>query len=136
MQEWTDGVKLAVDVLVACVIVSALIVCSFLVKSIMRTMDTERAASADVLEYRVARMYDNEECYPQDIVSLILEYQGNPAVYVYPRSGGTVSWTGQAYATALTSSDISGRLNQASMYICTIEYDANGSLSAYNFREV
>lgn len=137
MQEWTDGVKLAVDVLVACVIVSALIVGFFLEKSIMRTMDMERAASADVLEYRVARMYDNEECYPQDIVSLILEYQGSPAVHVYPRSGAAaLSWTSGAYATALTSSDISGRLNQASMYLCTIEYDANGSLSAYNFREV
>ena len=28
MQEWTDGVKLAVDVLVACIIVVALIVCT------------------------------------------------------------------------------------------------------------
>lgn len=72
MQEWTDGVKLAVDVLVACIIVVALIVCTQLSRTIMLTMDKERAASADVLEYRVARMYDNEECYPQDIVSLVL----------------------------------------------------------------
>ena len=56
MQEWTDGVKLAVDVLVACIIVVALIVCTQLSRTIMLTMDKERAASADVLEYRVARM--------------------------------------------------------------------------------
>lgn len=136
MQEWTDGVKMAMDVLVACVIVSALIVCSFLTKTIMRTMDEERAVSADVLEYRVARMYDNEECYPQDIVSLILEYQGSPAVHVTTRSGSVLSWTSSSYRTALTSAAISGELNQASMYICTISYDANGTLSEYNFKEV
>lgn len=63
----------------------------------MLTMDKERAASADVLEYRVARMYDNEECYPQDIVSLVLEYQGSPAVNVTTRGGSTMSWSSSSY---------------------------------------
>ena len=51
MQEWTDGVKLAVDVLVACIIVVALIVCTQLSRTIMLTMDKERAASADAVSY-------------------------------------------------------------------------------------
>ena len=38
MQEWTDGVKLAVDVLVACIIVVALIVCTQLAHWISLTM--------------------------------------------------------------------------------------------------
>ena len=135
MQEWTDGVKLAVDVLVACIIVVALIVCTQLSRTIMLTMDKERAASADVLEYRVARMYDNEECYPQDIVSLVLEYQGSPAVNVTTRGGSTMSWSSSSYHTELTSASISAVLNQASTYLCTLTY-ANGSLSSYNFREV
>ena len=130
MQEWTDGVKLAVDVLVACIIVVALIVCTQLSRTIMLTMDK------DVLEYRVARMYDNEECYPQDIVSLVLEYQGSPAVNVTTRGGSTMSWSSSSYHTELTSASISAVLNQASTYLCTLTYDANGSLSSYNFREV
>lgn len=136
MQEWTDGVKLAVDVLVACVIVVALIVCTQLTRTIMNTMDKERAASAGVLEYRVARMYENEECYPQDIVSLVLEYQGSPAVNVTTRSGSVLSWNSTAYHTAITSADISAVLNQASTYLCTLTYDANGSLASYDFKEV
>ena len=136
MQEWTDGVKLAVDVLVACIIVVALIVCTQLSRTIMLTMDKERAASADVLEYRVARMYANEECSPQDIVSLVLEYQGSPAVNVTTRGGSTMSWSSSSYHTELTSASISAVLNQASTYLCTLTYDANGSLSSYNFREV
>ena len=117
MQEWTDGVKLAVDVLVACIIVVALIVCTQLSGTIMLVMDKERAASADVLEYRVARMYDNEECYPQDIVSLVLEYQGTPAVNVTTRGGSTMSWNSSSYHTELTSASISAVLNQASTYL-------------------
>ena len=136
MQEWTDGVKLAVDVLVACIIAVALIVCTQLSRTIMLTMDKERAASADVLEYRVARMYDNEECYPQDIVSLVLEYQGSPAVNVTTRGGSTMSWSSSSHHTELTSASISAVLNQGSTYLCTLTYDANGSLSSYNFREV
>lgn len=124
MQEWTDGVKLAVDVLVACIIGVALIVCTQLSRTIMLTMDKERAASADVLEYRVARMYDNEECYPQDIVSLVLEYQGSPAVNVTTRGGSTMSWSSSSYHTELTSASISAVLNQASTYLCTLTYDA------------
>lgn len=90
----------------------------------MLTMDKERAASADVLEYRVARMYDNEECYPQDIVSLVLEYQGSPAVNVTTRGGSTMSWSSSSYHTELTSASISAVLNQASTYLCTLTYDA------------
>lgn len=97
----------------------------------MLTMDKERAASADVLEYRVARMYDNEECYPQDIVSLVLEYQGSPAVNVTTRGGSTMSWSSSSYHTELTSASISAVLNQASTYLCTLTYDANGSLPSY-----
>ena len=136
MQEWTDGVKLAVDVLVACVIVVALLVCGTLARSIMLAMDKERAASADVLEYRVARMYDNEECYAQDIVSLVLEYQGSPAVNVTTKGGAVMKWDSVAHHTPLTSANISAALNQAATYLCTLSYDANGTLASYNFKEV
>lgn len=101
----------------------------------MLTMDKERAASADVLEYRVARMYDNEECYPQDIVSLVLEYQGSPAVNVTTRGGSTMSWSSSSYHTELTSASISAVLNQASTYLCTLTYDAMLSVSGDHRQE-
>lgn len=102
----------------------------------MLAMDKERAASADVLEYRVARMYDNEECYAQDIVSLVLEYQGSPAVNVTTKGGAVMKWDSVAHHTPLTSANISAALNQAATYLCTLSYDANGTLASYNFKEV
>ena len=136
MQEWTDGVKIAVDVIVACVIVVALIVVNQLSHTIMRTMDAERAAANTVHEYRLERMYDNEDCYPQDVVSLILEYQGSPAVNVVPKAGAEMSWNATSMYTTLSSSAISAVLNQTSLYHCTLVFDASGSLASYDFQEV
>ena len=104
MQEWTDGVKLAVDVLVACVIVVALLVCGTLARSIMLAMDKERAASADV--------------------------------NVTTKGGAVMKWDSVAHHTPLTSANISAALNQAATYLCTLSYDANGTLASYNFKEV
>lgn len=136
MQEWTDSIKIAIDTMVACVIVVALIVCNSTSKLIMRTMDEERAATADVQEYRVAHMYENADCYAQDIVSLVLEYQGSPAVNVTFKTGRSYIWSSSTYATAMSSSAISAVLKQNCIYRCTLSYDANGSLASYNFREV
>lgn len=136
MQEWSDGIKIAIDTMVACVIVVALIVCGSSSKMIMNAMDKEQAAAADVLEYRVSHMYDGEQCYAQDIISLVLEYQGSPIVNVSMRNGTSYVWSDSAQATAVSASAISGVLKQDCVYYCTLSYDANGSLSAYNFREV
>lgn len=58
MQEWTDGVKLAVDVLVACIIVVALIVCTQLSRTIMLTNPNDWmliSTSVDDLDDYMAR---------------------------------------------------------------------------------
>lgn len=41
-----------------------------------------------------------------------------------------------AHHTPLTSANISAALNQAATYLCTLSYDANGTLASYNFKEV
>lgn len=135
MEEWSDSVKLAVDVLIACIIVSALLVVKLVSSRIMAEVDKEHATAADVAEYRVQRMYDGSDCYAQDIVSLVLEYQGEPAVVVHPKTGTAMEWSSRTYYTALTSAAISASLVQNSVYACTLVYDANGSLVRYDFVE-
>lgn len=136
MREWTDAVRMMIDVLLGCVIIAALLSCFYLSSSIMRTVDNTRATTADVQEYRVALMYDNQQCRAPDIVSLVLEYQGNPRVVVTTRAGTTYTWSSGSYATALTTAAISAPLNQSSVYLCTVTYDANGDIYSYGFKEV
>lgn len=136
MTEWTDAVRIAIDVLLACVIIGALVVVSLVSHTLMNTVDSERAASAEMQDYRVQRMYDNAECYAQDIVSLVLQCQGQPAVTVQRKSGGNLTWTTTSHSVQITSAAISEELSQTATYICTLSYDGNGELSSYNFREV
>lgn len=135
MEEWSDSVKLAIDVLVACVIIVAMLVCGNLSKQIMSAMDREQAVSADVRDYRVQRLYDDKECYTSDIINLILEYQGEPAVTVEYRDGTTLEWSRTNKSTALSSTSISEQLRNV-VYVCSLDYDANNSIRGYVFEEV
>ena len=47
-----------------------------------------------------------------------------------------MKWDSVAHHTPLTSANISAALNQAATYLCTLSYDANGTLASYNFKEV
>ena len=138
MQEWSESVNMAVDVMVACVLVVCLLLVGSLSKSIMRAVDNERAAKESVMEFRASYAYENQECYAQDIVSLILEYQGDPAVFVKTDTGTTYSWSVRegSFATKITASAISNKLDPTSVYFCTLEHDASGGLIAYHFEEV
>ena len=136
MEEWSESVKLAVDVFVACIIVVAMIVVTSLVKDITHTVDKNRSLNADIAEFRIQQTYQDTTCYAQDIVSVVLEYQGTPAVVVTTLSGTNRTWSSESYYTPLTASAISGALNQSSLYDCTLAYDANGVVSAFNFKEV
>lgn len=104
-------------------------------KDIMTTMDKEQASSADVRDYRVQRLYDNRQCYASDIINLVLQYQGETAVTVQHTSGAVLKWDKDGMASDLTSAAISEKLKTA-LYRCTLEYDANGTLIAFNFKEV
>lgn len=136
MEEWSESAKIAIDVLIACIIVSTMLVVSTVVRNVMRAVDKERTLNADIAEFRIQQAYDDTTCYAQDIVSLVLEYQGAPSVVVTTLSGSTCLWSSESYHTPLTAAAISGALNQNSLYDCTLTYDANGTVTAFNFKEV
>lgn len=135
MGEWSESVKIAMDVIIACVIIVAMLVVGQLAKQIMTTMDNEQSTSASVREYRVQRLYDNRQCYASDIINLVLEYQGEPAVTVQHTGASVLKWDKNGMASDLTSEAISNKLKTA-LYRCSLEYDTNGTLRAFNFTEV
>lgn len=139
MQEWSDGVRIAIDVFVACVIISALLLCINLGKSIMRVMDVQQAAAADVQAYRVAAAYEGTDVYPQDIVNLVLTNRGFPAVQVTYKSGVVYRWDKNNAATQYTSAAIGAVVKKDVMYICTLVHeDPDNDLSdvyEYQFTE-
>ena len=87
MQEWSDSIKIAVDVIVACVLIMAMLGILMLSHSIMGAVEKQRADTEIVNEYRTSAMYNGAVVKPQDVISVIVEMQGNPPVYVYAVGG-------------------------------------------------
>ena len=61
MDEWTDSVRIAVDIFVACVIISALLLCMTLGNKISNYMDLQHAAAAKRFFQRGQRHLRNGE---------------------------------------------------------------------------
>lgn len=123
MQEWSDGVRLAIDVFVACIIISALLICISLGKSIMRVMEAQDAAAADVQAYRVTAAYEGKDVMPQDVVNLVLTNRGYPYVKVTLRNGNVLLWdtATNTQATNYTSAAVGGIIpNERSVYKCNV----------------
>lgn len=137
MDEWTDSVRIAIDLIVACVIISALILCMMLGNRIARYMDNSVAAAADVKEYRVANSYQGTIVYPQDVVNVILTNQGAPAIYV-KNSNGTerAHYTPESYSTPLTSEDVASVVSPSmnDKFLCTLDFAVDGGIKSYTFR--
>lgn len=140
MEEWTDSVRIAIDILVACVIITALLTVISLGSTISRTMENNAAAADVVKEYRTANAYEGSTVYPQDIVNLVIVNQGRPAVEVY-KTGNTSTtpdlvWNTTTMSTQLTSLAVGNAIGLETTYTCQLRYDVDGGINAYVFRQV
>lgn len=139
MQEWSDSVKIAIDLIIACIIISALLVCIGLGQKLMNTMDLQRAAAESVKEFRTANAYEGTTVYPQDVINLILVNQGWPEVEIQTSSGSTkYLWTRTSIpsGSSLTSLSVGTLVDKYKTYTCTLQYNATGELERYIFKEV
>ena len=136
MQEWSESINIALDVIIGCILITALLVVIGLGQSIMRLVDTQNAATANVREYRIAAAYEGTTVYPQDIIALVLENQGIPYVKVLNNTLGTKTWSMSSASTIYTSSEVSKVISKTGMFKCTLDYNENGMLEGYIFDEI
>jgi hypothetical protein len=83
MQEWAESVWIAISVIIAAAIVSVAVILSSMATNIINEVHEDRRASTLVQEYRKTHQWDGTDVHPQDIVSLVFETRGSPAVYVF-----------------------------------------------------
>lgn len=140
MEEWTDSVRIAVDIFVACVIIGALLLCITLGHKISNYMDANQAAAEDVREFRTANAYEGTTVYSQDVINLILTNQGLPAVEVtYTKNGATRTSTWSLTedpGVEMTTAALGAEIGVAKSFICTLEYSNDGGINTYQFVEV
>lgn len=136
MDEWTDSVRIAVDVFVACVIIGALLLCMTLGHKISNYMDLEAAAAADVKDFRTQNAYEGTTVYAQDVVNLILTSDGYPEIYVYKKGTHTpLVWNRTAHASEYTTKAVGNAVGVSSAFSCTLE-TTNGEVTRFVFNEV
>lgn len=138
MNEWTESVKILVDILVASVIVTALLTVALLQDEVGRAIENSQLQTAVMQELRVANMYDGNECYAADVVSLVMECQGVPSVVIKGTNGTTTvaQWTKNNATTTYTTAAVSNKVSTLYKYSCAVQYDANGTLTMYEFKQV
>ena len=148
MQEWSDSVRIAIDVLVACVIITALLVCITIGRGIMRTMELQDAAAQDVQAYRVVAAYEGTDVYPQDVANLVLSQRGFPFVRVVYKDGSVDMWNKTlvelddthiypaAQATDFTAAAVGSRFIGKNVFRCELLYYPTGEVAGYQFMEV
>lgn len=148
MNEWSDSVRMALDVIIACVIIGALMACITIGKNIMRVMEVQDAAAADVQEYRISSQYADKDIYPQDVVNCVLSNRGWPYC-VLKNSSGTILkvWSKtdtvtynevttdlSGYTTTdYTSAAVGAAVDPNRMYHCTLQYDSTNQIVGYVF---
>lgn len=138
MDEWTDSVRIAVDIFVACVIISALLLCMTLGLKISNYMDLQHAAAAEVKDFRTANAYEGTTVYAQDVTNLILVSDGFPAIKVHKdgmASGTWLEWDRDGAASEYTTTAINATIGVDSQFVCRLSYNANGLLEAYEFTQ-
>lgn len=146
MEEWSDSVKIAVDIIIACALILALLVCIQLGHRMMNIVDLDRASAKTVQEYRIDAAYANTDVHPQDVVNLIIQNQGYPAVDVKMTNGTVYTWDRHGYSSNLSSAAILALIGPERDFHCTLEYavvsrDASGNpiygneLIAYHFQQ-
>ena len=135
MDEWTDSVRIAVDVFVACVIISALLLCMTLGHKISNYMELQQAAAADVKDFRTANAYEGTTVYAQDVTNLILVSDGFPAITVHTLDGTDKTWNRTHADSDYTTTSINQVIGVDSWFTCTLNYNANGVLEEYYFTQ-
>lgn len=145
MQEWSDSIKIAIDVIIACVIIMAMLAVQRVSSNIMKVVDADRAAAVEVQEFRTTAMYKDTIVYPQDIVSVIMENQGTPGVYIHSKASGkpvVAKWTATETTCGYSSASIQQSFSNISCgsnsiirssFTCDFTYYADGTLEAYHF---
>ena len=141
MQEWSDSVRIAIDVILACVIITALLTVNYIGNSLGRLMDNQQAAAADVQEYRLRAAYEGTDLYSQDIVNLVLTSQGSNYVTVdykpLSSSSPDLHWgVGSTNSTEFSSIAVGNVVRNDKVYRCTLDFSPTGEFRGYQFQEV
>jgi hypothetical protein len=140
MQEWKEAIWIAVSAMLAALVITFASSLGAIGGQIADQQQTQYNNMIAMQEYRQWDQYDNTLVYPQDVISFILQYRGDPEAFVDTSAGGgapanySLQWTSTSAPCAYTDQDISDLLPIGVSYTANIIKDGNGAVIAVQFR--
>ncbi|GMQ55943.1 hypothetical protein AN1V17_03350 [Vallitalea sediminicola] len=144
MDEWSKAIWIFVELIIASLILLSMVLLARTAGDIGRVQQREIDAVAETKEFRTYFRYEeNEEIYPQDIISIIFETRGYPEIWVDTTIEEDEEFN-YKWTTSLPSNDITWDLTYISenilpyksQYESSIVKDANGEITRIEFRRI
>lgn len=144
MDEWSKAIWIFVELMISSLILISMVVLARMSGDVGRIQQSEIDAVESTKEFRTYFKYeDNDEIYPQDIISLIFETRGYPAVWVEKNTGGSDDFTFKWDASIPTNDrkwDLTyiseEMIEYDSKYESSVVKNANGEISRIEFRRI
>lgn len=142
-----DWLTTSVATVIQGVMLVSVVVLLGLVNILNSTMAYQQAVNIEIQNHTEFNQYDNKHVYKQDIISVILERGGTPAITLVGKDNATVEWSYNSLASPLTATDVTNKVNEV-MGVTTsnpdaasVKYDSritvndNGSIIGIEFKE-
>lgn len=133
-EDVSEYVKLGVELGVSAVTILGIVTLYTSMCELGNTISEREVLGNRIQEYRAFNQFNGTEVYPQDVVSVIYQYRGEPYVKV-ESSYGTMIWSTNTANSDFTVTQISDCVKQDVMYKATLERGANGEIMGISFVE-
>jgi hypothetical protein len=144
LDEWSKAIWIFVELMIASLILVNVVILVRMASEAGRAQQREIDAVAVTKEFRTYFRYEeNDEIYPQDIISIIFETRGYPEVWVDTTIGDEDGFN-YKWNTSLPSNDTKWDLTNISenilpyksMYKSSVVKNINGDINRIEFRRI
>lgn len=130
----TEFFMLGITTSLNALIISTLVTVMSILGKMNGTISEQQTLSEQMQVYNEFSPYELEHVYPQDVISVIFEYRGLPAIFVASDKGNK-EWVAGDATLDYSASEIEKELNLECVYDSEIEKDANGAVSKLLFKQ-
>ncbi len=130
--EW---ITTGVDVLIVSVLLVGFLSVLNMGNTISEAVTQQNDLVNDLSEYREWNQYDNTTVYPEDVLSAIYRYRGEPIITVQS-SRGNYTWSRTSAPCAWNTAAITALIDQTRMYQAEVVRGTNGDITGYQFRAI
>ena len=128
-----DLVIVGVNLMVSAAILSSVLLLFSIVGRLNEVIIEQETTSELMQEYAEFNKFDNSHVYPQDIVTAIYKYRGEPTISV-SSSKGSSSWTVETSDSYFSTTEINKKIDQKKIYDADIIYSPNGAVIELKFK--